>query len=56
MSCKSEFQSNNVDLQSILDTINAMPGGTNIESNNFIPTDSGKNTHVSKFTDNNIDL
>lgn len=36
MSYKSEFQSNNIDLQSILNTINAMEGGSNVEST-FVP-------------------
>lgn len=53
---KTEFQSNNADLQTILDTINAMSGGTTIETSSFIPADSGGSTYKSKFQDNNIDL
>ena len=56
MAYKEEFQSNNADLQTILDVINAMPGGTTIEISSFIPTNSGGNTYKSKFNDNNIDL
>ena len=56
MAYKTEFHSNNADLQIILDTINAMYGGTTIESSSFIPTDSGGSTYKSKFQDNNIDL
>lgn len=56
MAYKTEFQSNNADLQSILNTINAMPGGTTIESSSFVPTNSGGTTYKSKFQDNNIDL
>lgn len=55
MAYKTEFQSNNADLQSILNTINAMFGGTTVEST-FIPTNSGGTTYKSKFQDNNIDL
>lgn len=56
MAYKSEFQSNNADLQSILNTINAMAGGTAVESSSFVPTNSGGSTYKSKFGDNNIDL
>ena len=56
MAYKTEFQSNNADLQSILDTINAMPGGTTVETSSFISTNSGGSTYKSKFGDNNIDL
>lgn len=56
MAYKSEFQSNNADLQSILNTINTMPGGTTVESSSFVPTNSGGTTYKSKFQDNNIDL
>lgn len=56
MAYKSEFQSNNADLQSILNTINAMSGGTTVESSSFVPTNSGGATYKSKFGDNNIDL
>jgi hypothetical protein len=56
MAYKTEFQSNNADLQSILNTINAMSGGSEIESSSFVPTNSGGNTYKSKFSDNNIDL
>lgn len=55
MSYKSEFASNNTDLQTILDTINAMEGGSEVEST-FTPTDSGGTTYKSKFADNNVDL
>ena len=56
MAYKTEFQSNNADLQSILNTINAMSGGTDVDSSSFIPTNSGGSTYKSKFNDNNIDL
>lgn len=56
MAYKSEFQSNNADLQSILDIINAMSGGTTVETSSFVPTNSGGTTYKSKFGDNNIDL
>lgn len=56
MAYKFEFQSNNADLQSILDTINAMPDGTTVETGSFTPTNSGGSTYKSKFQDNNIDL
>lgn len=56
MAYKTEFQSNNADLQSILDTINAMAGGTTVETSSFVPTNSGEVTYKSKFNDNNIDL
>ena len=56
MAYKTEFQSNNADLQSILNTINAMSGGTTVESSSFVPTNSGGTTYKSKFQDNNIDL
>lgn len=56
MAYKIEFQSNNADLQTILDTINAMAGGTTVESSSFVPTNSGGTTYKSKFSDNNIDL
>ena len=56
MAYKTEFQSNNADLQSILNTINAMAGGTTVESSSFVPTNSGGTTYKSKFGDNNIDL
>ena len=56
MAYKTEFQSNNADLQSILNTINAMFGGSEIESSSFVPTNSGGSTYKSKFSDNNIDL
>lgn len=56
MSYKQEFQSNNADLQSILDSINAMSGGTTVETSSFVPTNSGGTTYKSKFGDNNIDL
>lgn len=56
MAYKTEFQSNNADLQSILETINAMSGGTTVESSSFVPTNSVGSTYKSKFGDNNIDL
>lgn len=52
---KSEFQANNIDLQYILDTINAMSGGSEVDST-FVPANSGGDTYKSKFQDNNIDL
>lgn len=55
MAYKSEFQANNVDLQSILDTINAMNGGSEVVGT-FVPTNSGGTTYKSKFQDNNTDL
>ena len=55
MAYKSEFQANNADLQSILNTINAMNGGSEVEST-FVPTNSGGDTYKSKFQDNNADL
>lgn len=55
MSYKTEFQSNNADLQAILNSINAMEGGSEVEST-FTPTNSGGTTYNSKFADNNTDL
>ena len=55
MAYKSEFQSNNADLQSILDIINQMPDITSISST-FVETNSGENTYKSRFQDNNVDL
>lgn len=52
---KSKFKTNNTDLQSILDTINAMSGGIDVD-NNFVPTNSGGTTQQSALQDNNIDL
>ena len=55
MGYKSELQSNNTDLQTILDTINAMEGGSEVEST-FIPTDSGVTGYKGDLADNNADL
>ncbi len=55
MSYKTELQSNNTDLQRILDIINAMEGGSEVEST-FIPTNSGGTSYKSKISDNKIDL
>lgn len=52
---KEALQGNNVDLQSILDTINAMEGGSEVDST-FVPTDSGGTSYKYKLADNNIDL
>jgi hypothetical protein len=51
---KAEFQSNNADLQTILNTVNEMPDVIN--QGIFESTDSGSVTYKSKFNDNNIDL
>lgn len=56
MAYKDEFQSNNADLQTILNAINSLRGGIIVASSSFIPTNSKKNTYKSKFNDNNIDL
>lgn len=56
MSYRQEFQSNNTDLQNILNTINTILGGAVVGDSDFIPTDSGSNTYKSKLRDNNIDL
>ena len=54
MAYKTEFQSNNADLQSILNIVNEMPDV--ISRGTFESTDSGDVTYKSKFYDNNIDL
>ena len=56
MAYKTEFQSNNADLQSILDTIKAWKNKPSENPSNFIPTDSGKTNYKSKIKDNNVDL
>lgn len=56
MSYKTEFASNNNDLQAILDTVNRLPDKSEPTDSTFTPTDSGGTTYKSKFTDNNIDL
>ena len=56
MAYKTEFQSNNADLQSILDTIKAWKSIPSENPSNFIPTDSGKTNYKSKIKDNNTDL
>lgn len=56
MAYKEEFQSNNADLQTILNTINAMSDGYTVTSSSFVPTNSGSKLYKKKFKDNNIDL
>ena len=56
MGYKSELQSNNTDLQTILNTINALDGGITVETSTFVPTDSGNTGYQFKVIDNNIDL
>lgn len=56
MSYKTEFQSNNIDLQAILDAVNALEGGTTVIESTFTPANSGGVGYKSKFDDNNIDL
>jgi len=55
MGYKTELQSNNADLQTILNTINAMDGGSEVEST-FVPTDSGDDSYGGLIGDNNVDL
>lgn len=56
MSYKQEVQSNNADLQSILEAIKIWKDIPSENPSNFIPTDSGKTNYKSKIKDNNTDL
>ena len=56
MTYQAEFQSNNANLQSILDTIKLWKNIPNENPSNFTPTNSGQTNYKSKVKDNNIDL
>ena len=56
MGYTNQLQNNNENLQIIINAINAMSGGNILDTSNFVPTNSGKNTFKSRTKDNNIDL
>jgi hypothetical protein len=56
MSYKENLQSNNTDLQTLIDIIKNMSGGISLTQTTFSFANSNKLDNKSRIIDNNIDL